>query len=86
MPWRITQIEISALASESESENISEAPSVHIWHGFTYSSVCSKANGQLNPRSFKSKESFGTMSQMQPGISGRHHLFARSFFPGERSN
>lgn len=43
-----------------KSENIPEAPSVHIWHRFTYSSICSKANGQLNLRLFKGRESFGT--------------------------
>lgn len=43
-----------------KSENIPEAPSAHMGHRFTYSSVCSKANGQLNLRSFKGRESFGS--------------------------
>lgn len=38
----------------------SRVPSVHIWHGFPFSPICSKANGQFNLKPFKSKESFGT--------------------------
>lgn len=52
-----------------KSENVPEAPSVLTWHRFTYSSICGEANGQLNLRSFKGRESFGT------NISHSHWYF-----------
>lgn len=86
MPWRVTQIGFSSCLRRWKSENIPEAPSVHIWHGFTYSSICRKANGQLNPRPFKSRESFGTNVSNSAWYFWKARSLCKKLFPGERRN